>query len=320
MGGRANAFLGGLTPTLRGMLWMAASGALFSTMNTAMKAMSHDLDPWVVGYLRYFFGFVVLLPLLWRLGVRGCMTNALGLNIARGAFHSFGIVVWAAALPLVSMADMTAIGFTGPIWICLGAVLFLGERMTWARTVAVGLGFVGVLVVVQPWQGAGFSGVTLGNLLLLICAPAFAGSFLVAKVLVKHDRPELIVFWQHLTCSVFTLPFAIFWWTSPSLGQWVVLALCGVGGSMGHYCMTRAFRIADISAVQPVKFLDLVWASLGGFVVFAAIPGMWTVVGAAVIFFSTLWLARHEAVSAARTRRAAAAAAAPPSTAPRPAE
>ena len=277
------------------MLWMAASGALFSVMNVAMKAMSHDLDPWVVGCLRYSFGFLVLTPLLWQIGPRGCMTRAPLLQLARGGLHAIGMLLWFIALPAVSMAELTAIGFTGPIFICLGAVLFLGERMTPPRIAAVAVGFFGVLIVVQPWSQGAFTAVTIGNLFLLAAAPMFAGSFLVAKVLTRVDRPEVVVFWQHFTVGLLLLPFALAYWTPPSLAQWIALAALGVLGSLGHYSMTRAFRVADISSVQSVTFLNLVWASIGGYIVFAAIPGLWTVIGAVVIFASTILLARHEA-------------------------
>jgi drug/metabolite transporter (DMT)-like permease len=100
------------------------------------------------------------------------------------------------------------------------------------------------------------------------------------------------------------LPFAVAWWTPPTPALWVALAFCGGLGTLGHYCMTRAFRAADISSIQTVSFLNLVWASILGYLVFSSIPGVWTVVGAAVIFAATLLLARHEA-RAARAARGA---------------
>jgi len=302
--GRAAAFFGGASGTLRGMMWMSVSGILFSLMNVWMKWMSQDLDPWVVGCLRYSFGFAVLLPVVWRIGLRACMTRAPVLQLWRGGLHAGGMLLWFAALPAVSMAELTAIGFTGPIFICLGAVLFLRERMTLARIAAVATGFAGVLLVVQPWSQTGFDGVTVGNLLLLAAAPMFAGSFLVAKVLTRHDNPEVVVLWQHLTVGLMLLPFAVAWWTPPTPALWVALAFCGGLGTLGHYCMTRAFRAADISSIQTVSFLNLVWASILGYLVFSSIPGVWTVVGAAVIFAATLLLARHEA-RAARAARGA---------------
>jgi drug/metabolite transporter (DMT)-like permease len=277
------------------MLWMAASGALFTVLNAIMKKLAHELDPWLVGFLRYLLGAVVMLPPALRLGLGALWSKAPRLQLLRSVFHAGGIMLWFAALPLVTLAELTAIGFSGPIFICLGAVLFLRERMSGERWAAVLVGFLGVLLVVKPWEGGAFAGISTGMLLMLASAPVFAGSFLVAKVLTRHDRPDVIVLWQHLWVSLLLLPFALAWWTMPGAGQWLLLAICGVLGAGGHYCMTRAFRVADITAVQSVRFLELVWAGLLGFFMFASVPGIWTVAGGLVILVSTLWLARREA-------------------------
>jgi drug/metabolite transporter (DMT)-like permease len=292
-------------PVVRGMLWMAATGFIFVVMNTIMKWLSIGLDPWLVGFLRYLLGaFVMVLPVV-RLGSGALRPRAPGLQFVRGCFHAGGMILWFAALPLVTLAELTAIGFSGPLFICLGAVLFLGERMSGARWTAVLLGFAGVLLVVKPWAGAGFGGISTGMLLMLASAPVFAGSFLVAKALTRHERSEVVVLWQHLWVSVLLVPFAVAYWASPSPAQWALLVLCGFLGAGGHYCMTRAFRVADISAVQPVKFLELVWAAILGVVVFGTMPATATVIGGVVILAATLLLARHESRAAAPVKESA---------------
>jgi drug/metabolite transporter (DMT)-like permease len=204
------------------------------------------------------------------------------------------MMLWFAALPMVTLAELTAIGFSGPLFICLGAVLFLGERMTGARWAAVAVGFAGVLLVLKPWAGGGFAGISTGMLLMLASAPVFAGSFLVAKALTRRDRSDVVVLWQHLWVSVLLAGFALAYWTQPTPAQWGLLVACGFLGAGGHYCMVRAFRVADISAVQSVKFLELVWAAILGWIVFGTAPAGATVAGGLVILASTLLLARHE--------------------------
>lgn len=276
------------------MLWMVATGVLFTVLNTVMKKLAHELDPWLVGFLRYILGAMVILAPALRLGVRALWSRAPRLQLLRGLFHAGGLLLWFAALPTVSIAELTAIGFSGPIFICLGAVLFLNERMTGARWAAVLVGFAGVLLVVNPFGAGGFSSVSPGMLLMLATGPVFAGSFLVAKVLTRHDRSDIMVLWQHLLVSLLILPFVFAGWTMPSPGQWAWLLVCGFLGAGGHYCITRSFRVADISAVQSVKFLELVWAALLGFFIFGTTPAGWTLAGGVVILASTLWLARRE--------------------------
>ena len=286
--------LNGATPTVRGMLWMAAAGLSFTVLNATMKQLAQELDPWLVGFLRYMLGGMVMLVPALRLGVRELWPKAPKLQLLRCLFHSGGMMFWFAALPIVTLTELTAIGFSGPIFICLGAVLFLNERMTGARWIAVVVGFTGVLLVVNPFGPGGFSGISAGMLLLLVAAPIFAASFLVAKVLTRHERSDIMVLWQHMLVSLVLLPFAIVWWTMPSAGQWAWLIGCGFVGAGGHYCLTRAFRVADISAVQSVKFLELVWAAILGFLMFGTFPAGWTLAGGTVILMSTLWLARRE--------------------------
>jgi len=273
---------------------MAASGVIFTVLNTIMKALSHQIDPWLVGFLRYLLGAAVMLGPALRAGPRALLPNAPGLQFVRGLFHAGGLMLWFAALPLVTLAELTAIGFSGPIFICIGAVLFLGERMSGARWTAVLIGFAGVLLIVEPWGEGGFGGISRGVLMMLASTPVFAGSFLVAKVLTRHDRLEVVVFWQHLWVAALVAFFALPHWTPLTAAQWTLLVVCGFLGAGGHYCMTRAFRVADISAVQSVKFLELLWAALLGWSVFGSVPATVTVVGGIVIFASTLLLARHE--------------------------
>jgi len=286
------------SPTVRGMWWMAATGLLFIVLNTMMKALSHEMAPWLVGFLRYLLGGIVMLVPAARAGPRGLVSKSPGLQFVRGLFHVGGLMLWFAALPFVTLAELTAIGFSTPLFICLGAVLFLRERMNGARWFAVLAGFGGVLLVVEPWRGS--SGISQGTLLMLASAPVFAGSFLVAKVLTQHDRSEVVVFWQHLWVSVLLAGFVLPSWSTPTALQWALLVACGFLGAGGHYCMTRAFRVADISAVQSVRFLELVWATLLGLAVFGTLPETATVIGGAVILASTLLLARHESRLAAR--------------------
>ena len=100
------------------MLWMAATGLLFIVLNTTMKKLSHEFDPWLVGFLRYLMGALVMLAPALRLGAAALWPTAPKLQFLRGLFHAGGMTLWFAALPMVSLAELTAIGFSGPIFIC----------------------------------------------------------------------------------------------------------------------------------------------------------------------------------------------------------
>lgn len=193
--------------TLRGMAWMAAAGFLFCLLNTIARRLTQELEPFQTQFLRYLAGLVVLLPFIMRTGLAAWRPHDLRGQGWRGMVHTAGLLLWFWALPHVPLADMTAIGFTGPIFIMAGAVMFLGEPVVHARWMAAGIGFLGVLVVVTPQ----FTGARSGfwSLVMLSSAPLFAASFLITKALTRRDRPEVIVAWQAITVAIFSLPFAV---------------------------------------------------------------------------------------------------------------
>jgi drug/metabolite transporter (DMT)-like permease len=276
---------------VRGMVWMVLGGFLFSLLNTIARDLTLHLDVYQSQFLRYLFGLLVILPWVWRDGWRAYKPVNLAGQFWRGGVHTLGLVLWFTALPKISLADMTAIGFTGPIFIMLGAAWFLGEPMRKDRWIAAIIGFSGVLVVVLP-KMSGDGG--WYNLVMLASAPVFAASFLITKALTRYEKPGVIVLWQALTVTVLSLPMAIPNWQMPTPMQWLAFAATGVLGTLAHYCLTRAFALADISATQSLRFLDLVWASVLGWLVFGDVPSQSTWLGAFVILWATVWIARRE--------------------------
>ncbi|MEY3253011.1 MAG: Riboflavin transporter [Pseudomonadota bacterium] len=291
---------------VRALLWAAAAGLVFTVLNALMRLLAQQLDPFLTQFLRYFFGFAVLLPWLLRHGLVAYRPQSPGGQFWRGAVHTVGLMLWFAALPHIPLADTTAIGFTTPIFIMLGAWWFLKEPMRWERWAATGIGFAGVLVVLGPALLAS-SGTTAGgrgsgaaHLLMLASAPVFAASFLITKVLTRSESTGVIVFWQALTVTLFSLPLALLNWQWPTAWQWAGFVLCGALGSGGHYCLTRSFSGADISATQSLKFLELLWAALLGFALFSDVPTGTTLAGGALITAATIWAARREAAAGAK--------------------
>lgn len=283
------------------MLWAIAAGIQFSVMNAVARKLTQQLDPFQVQFLRYFIGLLVMVPLVLRSGLLAYRPNGLSGQVWRGVVHTVGLMLWFFALPHIPLATMTALGFTTPIFIMIGAAWLLKERISGARWAAALIGFAGVLIVLAPRMAVGGGVYTL---VMLASSPMFAASFLITKELTKRDNSEVIVVWQSLMVSLFTLPLAIVYWESPTTTQWLLFIAAGVLGSSGHYSLTQSFRVADISATQSVRFLDLMWASLMGFLMFSDIPSQWTLVGGLVIFGSTVWIARRESQVAKRAKQA----------------
>jgi len=276
----------------RAMLWMLASGIIFTGLNALLRVLAQQLDPFVTQFLRYFFGLVVMLPFILRAGLAAYRPRNLKGQLWRGAVHASGLFCWFTAVPHVPLAEMTALGFTTPLFIMLGAVIVFRERLVAARWIAALVGFGGVVVVVWPGLAGAGSGYSL---VMLAAAPLFAASFLITKALTRTDRPEVIVAWQAIGVSLCTLPFALWHWTTPEPWQWVMFVATGVLGSAGHFCLTRSIGLADMSVIQPIRFLELLWAALAGLAIWGEVPGESTLIGGVIIFAATTWIARREA-------------------------
>lgn len=281
-----------VSPTVLGMLYAVAAGFTLCALNVVLRLLSEDLPTFQVQFMRYLMGLVAVLPWVFRDGLAAYKTRSLSGQLWRGAVHASGLFLWFAALPLIPFSELIAIGFTSPIFIMIGAVIWLKEDMFWQRWVAGLLGFLGVLVVVWPGLGGGAN---WGTLMMLASSPLFAASFLITKALARRDSPTVIVAWQALTVTLFTLPVALYVWVPPTAWHWAVALLCGMMGSLGHWFLTHAYRLADISSTQPVRFLDMIWAASLGYIFLSEIPSTSTLLGAAVIFLATTWIARVEA-------------------------
>ena len=281
-----------LPPSVQGIAWLALSGLVFGLLNTLLRYLTLELPPFQTVCLRYLSGAFVLLPFVLRAGVHAYRPNGLAGQFWRGAVHTSGMLLWFTALPHLTLADTTAIGFTAPIFVMLGGMLVFGETMVWTRWISALIGFLGVLIVVAPnLSGAG----GVFQLAMLASAPLFATSQLIAKALTRRDRTEVIVLWQSLTISLFSAPLAIWQWVTPTLAQCGWFLISGVLGTAAHYCATQAYRVADVSATQPVRFFDLIWATVMGLLVFGNVPTATTLLGGLVIFLATTWTARREA-------------------------
>jgi drug/metabolite transporter (DMT)-like permease len=290
-----------LAPNLRGILWVGISGVLFALLNVFTLIPSQHLNPYVMAFMRYFFGTLMLIPIVLKLGLhRSMRTDRLPLHLFRGAIHAGGMFLWFVGLPLTTLASVTALGFTGPIFVTIGAALFLGEKVRMRRWMAVLVGFAGAMIIIRP--GVGDLG--YGAICILISTPLFSISNIVSKALASTESAHKIVIWQHLSIVLFAFPVALWFWETPSWSDLAWFVAAGLCGTLGHLCQQNGYQLADITLLQPIGFVSLLWNALLGYFLFFQQPDVWTFVGAAVIFASALYISHREAVRRAAIKSA----------------
>ncbi len=281
----------------KGLLWVLMAGLTFVIFIVIVRLVGSNLHPVQAAFIRYALGIVVLAPLFARSGIGLLRTRHPGRHALRGCVHAVGVMLWFFAVSKLPIAEATALSFTAPIFVAIGAVVFLGERITRARIVSVVLGFAGVLIILRP----GFADVGLGAVAMLLAAPMFAVSKLLVKFLVRNDSSSTVVAHLSIFATLTMLIPAIFVWQAPSPLEMLLLLGTAVFATASHLCMARGLALVEVSVAQPVEFLQLVWSTLLGLAFFGETPTLWIWAGAAVIVFSATYVARSESRAPAVT-------------------
>jgi len=275
-----------------GVIWMLATGLAFVAVTAVVKHIGGAVPPAEAAFLRYALGLVFLIPMLRPLIKANLQRRQIILFGWRGAVHSIGVILWFFAMTKIPIADVTAMNYLSPIYVTLGAALFLGEKLAFRRILAIIAALVGALIILRP----GFREVSIGHIAMLFTAVLFAASYLIAKRMADEVNPVVVVAMLSITVTIGLAPFAFAQWVTPTLLQVGWLFLVAVFATIGHLTMTLAFRAAPMTVTQPVTFLQLVWAATLGAVMFGEPVDGWVVLGGLVVLGSVSFITWREAV------------------------
>jgi drug/metabolite transporter (DMT)-like permease len=269
---------------------MLASGLSFVSVTATVRYLGTDLPAVQAAFLRFAFGIGFVAPALisaLRASYGPFIWKMFGM---RGVLHCFAASLWFYAMARIPVAEVTAIGYLNPILVTLGAVVFFGERLAARRITAIVVALIGALVILRP----GLREIGLGQIAQLGAAVGFAMSYLVVKRLTGLVQPGHMVALLTVTVAIGLAPFAVSVWVPVTGAQMAMLAATAGLGTMGHYCMTRAFALAPMTVTQPVTFLQLVWATLLGVLVFAEPVDPWVLAGGAMIISAISYMTWRE--------------------------
>lgn len=271
---------------------MLTTGVCFIAVTALVKYMGPRLPAPEAAFLRYAMGLVLLFPAWNALREAHLTGRQWSLFAARGFFHALGVILWFFAMTRIPIAEVTAMNYMAPIYVTVGAAIFLGEKLALRRIVAVCMGLAGAVVILRP----GFREVSPGHLAMLIAAVVFAGSYLLAKIMADEARPAVVVSMLSIFVTIGLAPFAIAVWIMPQPQELLILAGVAVFATAGHYTMTLAFAAAPVTVTQPVTFLQLVWATALGALVFAEPVDIWVIIGGFLILSSVTFIMWREAM------------------------
>jgi drug/metabolite transporter (DMT)-like permease len=280
------------TRPIAGILWMLFTGLNFVAVTAVVKHVGATVPAAEAAFLRYALGLVFLVPMLGPLMRLRIGRRDLALFALRGVFHTGGVILWFYAMARIPMADVTAMNYLNPIYVTIGAAVFLGERLAARRIIAVGVALIGAVIILRP----GFREISPGHFAMIFTAIFFGGSYLLAKHLSGRASAAAVVAMLSITVTIGLAPFAWSVWVTPTIEQLGWLFLVALFATVAHFSMTKAFAAAPVSVTQPVTFLQLIWAVALGALVFGEPVDGWVVLGGAVIMGSVSFIAWREAV------------------------
>ncbi|MDC1536533.1 DMT family transporter [Candidatus Thioglobus sp.] len=263
----------------------------FSIMVIFIRKASENLHILEVVFFRNLLAFIVMLPLLTSTGLAGIKMNNTKLFFMRGFFGAIGMLAGFTCLTLIPLAQATAISFSKPIFITIGATIFLGEIIKARRIAAIIIGIIGMLIIVQP----GVNSLSFGIMLAIIAALAHSINALIVKKLTLTDSPQAIVTWMVIILIPITFIPAVTVWQWPSFETWLYLWGIAIVGTLAHFSWTKSYTMAEITSLESIEFIKLPIMALFGWMIFSEIPGTWTWIGGSVIFMSTIYISRREA-------------------------
>ena len=267
------------------MLIVALFGALDAII---VRLVSPSVHPFIIGFTRSLFGFLAFLP--WILSQPEILKSHYRIrHVLRAAIKLASLIAFFGAYAVSPLADVAAIAFTAPLFVTIGAWVFLGESPRALRIMAIAIGFSGVYVVLQPGQQ---NSISAGLWLALVGAVLTALIQLILKPMSARDSTQTLVAWNLIVTVPLAAVPAYLVWQMPSGVEWLLLAVQGIMGAMAMAMVTRAFALADASLLAPIDFLRLPLIAILAYWVFGQQFSVTTWMGGAMIFVATLLMAR----------------------------
>lgn len=277
------------SPNFRSSLLMILAFCFFSVMMTLIKLLGAHLPLAQILFVRQIL-VLALLALVVGHGMRGVLRTARpGLQVLRASFSLGAMFFGFLAIIHLPMAEATSLGFSQVLFVTLGAILVLGEKVDGRRWIAMIVGFAGVLIILRPTgQAMSFYAISA-----IIGAAFGAGITITVRMLGQSERTETILFWQGLLMSLALLLPTWWLWVAPTAREWLWLIATGIVGTAGQWLITRAYQYGEASALAPLDFVRLLLATAAGFIVFGEIPDLVTVLGAGLVVLGTLYTVRR---------------------------
>ncbi|MEO9902069.1 MULTISPECIES: DMT family transporter [Alphaproteobacteria] len=274
----------------RGAIWVAIAALFFTVMVALIKSIGDTIPVVQILLFRQIVMTCTVMPVLISGFPDILKTRHLGLHLTRVVLALIAMTCGFTAVVHLPLAEATAIGFAKSLFVTIFAMVALREIAGPRRWFAVLIGFAGVLVMVQP----GPDGLNIYALMAVIAAASAAVVMVIIRKVSQFDRPVTILSYQAILVGFLMVPPTIYFWVTPSLNEWLIMGAIGLFSVCGQLSNIHGFKEGEASAVAPMDYIRLVFATIIGFAVFAEIPDLETTIGAIIIIATSLYTVRAE--------------------------
>jgi S-adenosylmethionine uptake transporter len=254
------------------------------------KYLGRYLHAWEIAFFRFLFGVVTLLPWMLYQGKRSFKTSRWQLHLIRGLVVCVAIGLWGQSVKTVPITTATVISFTVPIFVLILAPVFLKERVTWPMWLATLIGFLGILLVLQPNS----TSLNKESFYLIMAAGLFGLLDVINKKYVTNEPVLCMLFYSSLVATLGVIIPALQHWHTPNTQALLWLAALGGGSNLILYCLLRAFSLANASSLAPFRYLELLISMGVGYSFFQEMPSKYTYLGAIIIIPCTLFIGYYQ--------------------------
>ncbi len=279
-----------MTKNVKGIILALVASFCAVLMSVFLKFAQEDANVFSVGFMRFFFGFLLILPFVIKSKFKIYNTDNLKFHITRSIINVPMMILGFAALMYIPLDQIKAIGFLSPILVVILSVIFLKERIYLIRTFSLILGFMGVIIILRP----GIIEISIGAYMVLTSTLLWSTVIIITKYMSKSDSPMTIITYQYTFVSIFTLPLAILYWSNLSLLSVFYSIMAAIVGTVLHLCINTSYKMASLTILQPVWFSQLLWATIFSLILFNESIDYFTYIGGSLVFISVLIITYRE--------------------------
>lgn len=274
-----------------GVGWFILSLVCSSINDIINKYAGMQLPSVEVTFLRFAFGGLTLLPIIFYQGIGSIKTSKPIVHISRGTLLFLAINAWVYGLTSAPLVNATVISFSIPLFNLVLATIFLKEKVLWQRWLVTIVGFIGIVVILNP----GLEGeIQMGTLYFVIASFLFASLDIVNKRFVVEESIISMLFYSTAITALLAAPSAFAYWQTPTLNVYLLFLVLGASSNLILYFILRAFAVLDATAAAPYRYLELPISALAAFVIFGEVAPANTLQGAAILIPCALFLAYTE--------------------------